>query len=317
MTCQMTLAARLRMATNSFFGYMSFLSRTRGPLAKRLQLLGSFVTNKWRWLSAAVRPLHAVAQQLRSLQTTFLLSMCRLPTDPLATCSENWKSRRRAAKMAAQSCNHRPWDAVHLESFMNYWGHAARMDPELLRPIQRVLQVRDQEWMERHPEIRRRMGRWPNAPFGLTLLWRRCRLAGDPVWWEDMAHSRDRWKQFTDEVFHIKGSLKTDFMRTFIMWTCVEGACCEQEIDSGCCPRRTLPSIRPTPRPSNMFPTLRKPLRPHVSALRAMVAVKACTLDLEWLFCRLMAASLRTLLFQSARRGQPCHQYSCRAVGSH
>ena len=28
-TCQMTLAARLRMATNSFFGYMSFLSRTR------------------------------------------------------------------------------------------------------------------------------------------------------------------------------------------------------------------------------------------------------------------------------------------------
>ena len=47
MTCQMTLAARLRMATNSFFGYMSFLSRTCGPLAKRLQLLGSFVTNKW------------------------------------------------------------------------------------------------------------------------------------------------------------------------------------------------------------------------------------------------------------------------------
>ena len=113
--------------------------------------------------------------------------------------------------MAAQSCNHRPWDAVHLESFMNYWGHAARMDPELLRPIQRVLQVRDQEWMERHPEIRRRMGRWPNAPFGLTLLWRRCRLAGDPVWWEDMAHSRDRWKQFTDEVFHIKGILKDRF----------------------------------------------------------------------------------------------------------
>ena len=117
--------------------------------------------------------------------------------------------------------------------------------------------------------------------------------------------------------FTSRGSLKTDFMWTFIMWTCVEGACCEQEIDSGCCPRRTLPPIRPTPRPSNMFPTLRKPLRPHVSALRAMVAVKACTLDLEWLFCRLMAASLRTLLFSVSEAGQPCHQYSCRAVGSH
>ena len=31
------------------------------------------------------------------------------------------------------------------------------------------------------------------------------------MWWEDMAHSRDRWKQFTDEVFHIKGILKDRF----------------------------------------------------------------------------------------------------------
>ena len=197
---------------------------------------------------------------------------------------------------------------------MNYWGHAARMDPELLRPVQRVLQVRDQEWMERHPEIRRRMGRWPNAPFGLTLLWRRCRLAGDPVWWEDMAHSRDRWKQFTDEVFHIKGILKDRFYADLHHGDLC-GRCLLRTGDRfWLLPRRTLPSIRPTPRPSNMFPTLRKPLRPHVSALRAMVAVKACTLDLEWLFCRLI---WQLHSGQSARRGQPCHQYSCRAVGSH
>ena len=30
-TCQMTVAARLRMATNSFYGYLGFLARTRGP----------------------------------------------------------------------------------------------------------------------------------------------------------------------------------------------------------------------------------------------------------------------------------------------
>ena len=56
-TCQMTIAARLRMATNSFYGYLGFLSRARGPLKKRLHLLNSFVTSNWRWLSAAARPL--------------------------------------------------------------------------------------------------------------------------------------------------------------------------------------------------------------------------------------------------------------------
>ena len=42
-TCQMTIAARLRMATNSFYGYLGFLARCRGPLTKRL--LNSFVTS--------------------------------------------------------------------------------------------------------------------------------------------------------------------------------------------------------------------------------------------------------------------------------
>ena len=47
-TCQMTIATRLRMATNSFYGYLGFLARSRGSLQKRLQLLNSFVTSKWR-----------------------------------------------------------------------------------------------------------------------------------------------------------------------------------------------------------------------------------------------------------------------------
>ncbi|CAE7493906.1 unnamed protein product [Symbiodinium sp. CCMP2592] len=106
-TCQMTLAARLRMATNSFFGYLGFLARAKGPLTKRLHLLDSFVTSRWRWLSAAVRPLFAVAKQLRTLQTHFLVSMTRLAHDPLQTSCENWVARRRGAKMAAQACGHR------------------------------------------------------------------------------------------------------------------------------------------------------------------------------------------------------------------
>ena len=146
-TCQMTIAARLRMAANSFYGYLGFLSRARGPLKKRLHLLNSFVTSKWRWLSAAARPLFAVSGQLLTLHTHFLVSMTRLAHDALQTSSENWIARRRGARMAAQVCGHRPWDAVHLEAFMGYWGHAARLSQGLHRPIKIALQVRDESWM--------------------------------------------------------------------------------------------------------------------------------------------------------------------------
>ena len=210
-TCQMTLAARLRMASNSFFGYMGFLSRCRGGLTKRLHLLNSFVTSRWRWLSAAVRPLWAVSQQLRTLQTHFLMSMTRLPPDPLQTPSENWISRRRGAKMAAQSCGHRPWDSVHLEAFLGYWGHAARIPEAANRPIKRVMQIRDETWRITEAGSKRKKGRWPNAVFGLALLWRRCRQHGDSMFWEGGAQDRQRWKQFVHEIFAIKGLLPDRF----------------------------------------------------------------------------------------------------------
>ena len=207
-TCQMTVAARLRMATNSFYGYLGFLARTRGPPTKRLHLLNSFVTSKWRWLSAAARPLYAVSKQLRRLHTSLLVSMTRLAQDPLQTSSENWSARTRGARMAAQSCGHKPWDSVHLEAFLGYWGHAARLDPSLHRPITVAMQVRDESWMLANPH---KMGRWPNAAFWLTLLWRRCRLPDDPPLWELMAQRRERWKDFMGEVFLIKGLIRDKF----------------------------------------------------------------------------------------------------------
>ncbi|CAE6941294.1 BXL5 [Symbiodinium sp. CCMP2592] len=210
-TCQMTLAARLRMATNSFFGYLGFLARAKGSLTKRLHLLDSFMTSRWRWLSAAVRPLFAVAKQLRTLQTHFLVSMARLAHDPLQTSCENWVARRRGAKMAAQACGHRPWGAIHLRSFMNYWGHAARLDPHLKRPIQIAIQVRDEAWRRAFPTIRRKVGRWPNTAYSLTLLWRRCRHSEDPATWDLMAANRQRWQEFTLEVFSIKNLLPDSF----------------------------------------------------------------------------------------------------------
>ena len=206
----MTIAARFRMATNSFYGYLGFLARTRGSLTKRLHLLNSFVTSKWRWLAAAARPF-AVSKQLRQLHTHLLVSMTRLAQDPLQTSSENWIARRRGARMAAQSCGHKPWDAVHLEAFMGYWGHAARLEPHLNRPIKIAMQVRDETWMLANPQIRRMIGRWPNAAYGLSLLWRRCRLPSDPPSWELMAQNRLRWKDFTQEVFQIKRLLMDKF----------------------------------------------------------------------------------------------------------
>ena len=118
--------------------------------------------------------------------------------------------------MAAQPCGHKPcghkpWDAVHLEAFMGYWGHAARLDPELRRPIKIALQVRDEAWTLANPRAHRRIGRWPNAACGLSLFWRRCRLPRDPPTWELMAANRQRWRDFTFEVFEIKGLLVDKF----------------------------------------------------------------------------------------------------------
>ena len=94
---------------------------------------------------------------------------------------------------------------------MGYWGHAARLDPSLHRPITVAMQVRDESWMLANPHMRRKMGRWPNAAFWLTLLWRRCRLPDDPPLWELMAQRRERWKDFIGEVFLIKGLIRDKF----------------------------------------------------------------------------------------------------------
>ena len=118
---------------------------------------------------------------------------------------------RQSGAHGHKPCGHKPWDAVHLEAFMGYWGHAARLDPELRRPIKIALQVRDEAWTLANPRAHRRIGRWPNAACGLSLFWRRCRLPRDPPTWELMAANRQRWRDFTFEVFEIKGLLVDKF----------------------------------------------------------------------------------------------------------
>ena len=151
--------------------------------------------------------------------------------------------------MAAQSCGHKPWDAVHLEAFMGYWGHAARLEPHLNRPIKIAMQVRDETWMLANPQIRRMIGRWPNAAYGLSLLWRRCRLPSDPPSWELMAQNRLRWKDFTQEVFQIKRLLMDKFILTSMKSTCAIDACSGQASDSGFCHKRIRPWTNPTLHP--------------------------------------------------------------------
>ena len=151
--------------------------------------------------------------------------------------------------MAAQACNHRPWDAVHLEAYMGYWGHAARLGQDLRRPITIALLVWDEAWMSANPGTHTLLGRWPNAVDGFCLMWRRCRLPTDPLTWEHMAADRQRWKEFTDELFLIKSILKMHSTRISMTLICVIEACSGPVTDAGSS-LRPIPPIDP-PYPSS------------------------------------------------------------------
>ena len=117
LTCQAVLAARLVQATNAFFGYLSFLTQCSAPLCKRLHLMSTFVTSRWRWMSAAVRPTTAVHQSLKVTQTNFLVWICKFPRDSLQAVTDSWVCVRRAARMAAQATGHETWTHIQTQSF--------------------------------------------------------------------------------------------------------------------------------------------------------------------------------------------------------
>ena len=197
-TCQATISVRLAAATNAFFGYLTFLTACSAPLVKRLHLLSAFVTSRWRWMAAAVRPTTAVLNMLRITQTNFLVWMCRFPKDSLQSAVDGWLCVRRAARMAAQTCGHPPWTYIHAKAFMDYWGHAARLPHPEVRHVTKVLKVRGTSWqIVNMNRVRRARGYWPDCSRLIQLSWTQYRGRWHPLAWEEAARDRALWRKFT------------------------------------------------------------------------------------------------------------------------
>ena len=197
LNCQTILSARLTMANNTFWGYYRILKRPAAPVRKRLQLLNTYVTSKWRWMSPCVRPVSAVTKMLNVMHTSLLTSLCGLSSDPFLSSSINWVVRRRASKMVAQALQHQSWSGIQALSFMSYWGHAARIHLLRLSPISVALKIRDTAWLhENWRTHRRQLGFWPNSFRFIQLQWEEHRHLGSHPFWDVFALDRNGWRLF-------------------------------------------------------------------------------------------------------------------------
>ena len=203
--CQTILAARLSLANNSFWGYYKILRRRGAPLRKRLHLLNTYVTSKWRWMSPCVRPVSPVSNMLSVMHNTLLTSLCSLTSDPFVTATSNWVCRRRASKMCAQALAHQSWAGIQALAFMSYWGHAARLRTYRFAPISLAIRIRDTFWLHRNWKTSRRcLGFWPNSYRFIQLAWQDIRGLGTPPFWEDAALDKKVWRCFVNSWLDCK-----------------------------------------------------------------------------------------------------------------
>ena len=72
-----TLAPRLSKAHSTFYGFCKTLSAVLCSPKKRLDLVNSFVTSKWRWMAAAVRPTATILKELNVVIATMLIGVFR------------------------------------------------------------------------------------------------------------------------------------------------------------------------------------------------------------------------------------------------
>ena len=163
-SCRAVLSARLSLTQNSFWGYYKILNRPGGAIRARLNLLNTFVTSKWRWLSPCLRPTSTIQNMLKIMHTTLLTSLCGLTADPFVSSSTIWVTRRRASRMIAQAVGHKVTRAGmgYKPCFFGYWAHAARIFLHRLSPITVALHIRNTDWLTQFGcLIRRQLGYWP------------------------------------------------------------------------------------------------------------------------------------------------------------
>ena len=121
-TCVDVLNHRLGAAAGTFHGCYRILCRGTTPVKKRLQLLDSYITSKWRWMASAVRPVTKVKRLLEVLHLTYVCSVARLAYEPLTSSSNNWIARRRASRMVGHLVGHVSWSVVQAEAVLFVLG---------------------------------------------------------------------------------------------------------------------------------------------------------------------------------------------------
>ena len=203
-TCQ-TLTRSLSRAMNTYWSFAGILIKaSTTPVRGRLKLLTSFVTSRWRWMAPAVRPSQNTSQTLRTAHPNLLLMMCGLQSDQLMPVGQDWVARRRAARAVSQHCTHVPWLVVHLTQFWNYWGHAGR-NATARNPTVKLLRMYDARWKMLHPDVRHLRGNWTDTDRYLQDQWYRMRPRGDPLFWDEIAQDRARWKLLLQDLLRDSG----------------------------------------------------------------------------------------------------------------
>ncbi|CAE6933351.1 unnamed protein product [Symbiodinium sp. CCMP2592] len=126
-----TLFHCLRKTQSSFFAFKRIMDATASSLCTKVSIFETYVSSRWLWASPAVFPTVTLLRKVDSMRNTLLLSLLRLPTDPLLDWVTNEVSRRRGVRILCDKLPRMPQWAQHwLQRFWRYWGHAARERPD-------------------------------------------------------------------------------------------------------------------------------------------------------------------------------------------
>ena len=99
----------LRKTSSAYYGFKRIIDAGKSPLRVRLLIFNTFITAKWAWAAPLMLPNRTALRKLEAAKTTFLLSMLRVPTDPLLSWLDNRVSRRRAVKLTCRLANGPDW----------------------------------------------------------------------------------------------------------------------------------------------------------------------------------------------------------------
>ena len=136
---QLIISHLLRKTSNAYYGFKRIMDCGQAPLATRLLIFNTFITSKWTWASPLLTPNKVALRRLEAAKNTFLLSLFRLPTDPLMGWVDNVVTRRRAVRVICKVNGGPDWRRTWMTRQWAYLGHLART--RHLQPMMKILQA--------------------------------------------------------------------------------------------------------------------------------------------------------------------------------